>query len=167
MRNVGKVVVLLAGVVVALLAAACGGGPSLDEPPEIRYGQDVCDNCNMIISEERFAAAYWTADGEARRFDDLGEMLAYMADNPEPIASTWVHDLNSAEWLRAEDAYYVLESGIHTPMGSGIVSCKSEDEARALAFGQENAKIMAYDQLLHQIASGDMGGGMSHATADD
>lgn len=72
---------LLAMLVAAL--GACGGAESYDKPPEILYGQDVCSNCNMIISEENYASAYWTTNGEARRFDDMGEMLAYMQSNPE------------------------------------------------------------------------------------
>ena len=103
-----------------LALAACGGGADTTQPPEILYGQDVCDECDMIISEEKYAAAYWTAEGEARRFDDVGEMLVFMADNREPTASVWVHDINSAEWLLAEEAWFVMNSGLRTPMGTGI-----------------------------------------------
>src|SRR5690606_34642650 len=105
-----------------------------------------CSNCNMIISEENFASAYWTADGEARRFDDMGEMLAYIQSNPEEIASTWVHDMNTAEWLRAEEAWIVMNAGVATPMGTGIVAVATEDDARALAFDQEGAMGMTYGE---------------------
>ena len=41
---------------------ACGGGGEdfANDPPEIIFGQDVCSECNMIINEANFAAAYWT-----------------------------------------------------------------------------------------------------------
>ena len=80
--RVGRWLVLCLLLLLAL--AACGGGADTTQPPEILYGQDVCDECDMIISEEKYAAAYWTAEGEARRFDDVGEMLVFMADNREP-----------------------------------------------------------------------------------
>ncbi len=141
-----------------LLLGACSQTADTTQPPEIAYGQDVCDNCNMLISEEKFAAAYWTADGRARRFDDMGEMLSYMQSNPEEIASAWVHDVNSAEWLPAEDAYFVMNSGLMTPMGTGIVACGSEDEAAALAFGQDGAAVMTFDELMGMNMAAPMGG---------
>lgn len=148
--------------VLLLLLVACGGGQATDEPPEILYGQDVCDQCNMIISEEKYAAAYWTAGGEARRFDDLGEMLAYMGGTPEERASTWVHDLNTAGWLRAEDAWYVMNAGLMTPMGTGVVALGDEAAARALAFDQAEARVMNFDQLMLAVAAGEIGGMGGH-----
>jgi len=145
------------GLLLLPLLAACGGAADTGKPPDILYGQDVCDECNMIISEEKFAAAYWTGGGEARRFDDLGEMMAYLGDHPdEAIASAWVHDVNSAAWLAAGDAWYVMNSGLTTPMGSGIVALGSEDEARALAYGQDMAEVMRFDDLLAKAKAGEL-----------
>lgn len=141
-----------------LLAAlvGCGGGADTTQPPEILYGQDVCDECDMIISEEKFASAYWTEDGEARRFDDVGEMLVFMAENPEPTASVWVHDINSAAWLLADDAWFVMNSGLHTPMGTGIAVVGSEAEAEALAFDQPEAVIMTFAEALARARAGEL-----------
>jgi copper chaperone NosL len=143
-----------------MAATACRQAVDTTQPPEINYGQDVCDNCNMLISEEKFAAAYWTADGEARRFDDMGEMMSYMQSNPEDIASVWVHDVNSAEWLPAEEAYFVMNSGLTTPMGTGIVACSSESEAEALAYGQDEATVMTFDELMDMTVAAPMGHSM-------
>ena len=151
---------LLAMLVAAL--GACGGAESYDKPPEILYGQDVCSNCNMIISEENYASAYWTTNGEARRFDDMGEMLAYMQSNPEERALTWVHDVNTAEWLRAEDAWIVMNAGLMTPMGTGIIAVANEEDAQALAFNQENAMVMTFSELVEKLASGELMLGMGH-----
>jgi len=146
---------------VALLAA-CGGAESYDEPPEIIYGQDVCSNCNMIISEENYASAYWTAEGEARRFDDMGEMLAYIQSSPEERASTWVHDVNTAAWLRAEDAWIVMNAGLMTPMGTGIVAVANEEDARALAFDQDGAMVLTFAELMDKLEAGELMLGMGH-----
>ncbi|UCC51087.1 MAG: hypothetical protein JSV68_18550, partial [Anaerolineaceae bacterium] len=62
--------VLIFTTLALFLFVGCGQTTNLEEPPQIVYGQDVCERCGMIISEEKFAAAYWTAGGEARRFDD-------------------------------------------------------------------------------------------------
>ncbi len=153
-------------VILGLLLMACGGGQATAEPPEILYGQDVCDACNMIISEEKFAAAYWTAGGEARRFDDLGEMLTYIGGNPEERASTWVHDLNSAAWLPAEDAWFVMDAGLTTPMGTGVVALGDEAAARALAFDQAEARVMNFSELMEAVAAGEIGGMGGHGMGD-
>lgn len=138
--------VLLA--VVLLLLASCGQSVDTNAPPEIIYGQDVCDRCGMIISEEKFAAAYWTADGEARRFDDIGGMFASLAEKPEEVATYWVHDITSGEWIRAEEAYYVIDSDLMTPMGFGIAACAEEDQAHALAYNKENVMVMSFAEML-------------------
>ncbi len=155
-----KRVMLLLSVVWVILLVACGGADSVDNPPEILYGQDVCSNCNMIISEENYASAYWTADGVARRFDDTGEMLQFMQSSPEERASTWVHDVNTAQWLRAEDAWIVMNAGLMTPMGTGIVAVANEDDARALAFDQDDALVLTFGDLLDQLETGKLMIGM-------
>jgi len=145
---------VVCGLLLAL--AACGGDADTSAPPEILYGQDVCDMCNMIISEEKYAAAYWTADGVARRFDDVGEMLVYMADNPEPTASIWVHDLTSAAWVDAGEAWFVMNSGLKTPMGTGIAAFANEEEARALAFDQEMAQVLTLAEIVTMAEAGEL-----------
>lgn len=149
------------------LLVACAQQVDTSQPPEIAYGEDVCDNCNMLISDEKFASAYWTVDGQARRFDDVGEMLSYMRSTPEETASVWVHDVNSAEWLEADDAYFVVGSGLTTPMGTGIVACDSMAEAEALAYDQEGATVMSFTEVLamNETGSMDMGSAMEHDMA--
>ena len=139
-----------------LTLAACGGGTDTTQPPEILYGQDVCDECDMIISEEKYAAAYWTAEGEARRFDDVGEMLVFMAENQEPTASVWVHDVNSAAWLPAGEAWFVMNSGLRTPMGTGIAVTADEQAARALAFDQTEAMVMTFAEIMAAAEAGEL-----------
>ena len=119
--------------------AACGGGPDLDEPPEIRYGEDVCDRCLMIINEARYAAAYVTADGEARLFDDIGGMVASIDEAAEDVAVFWVHDYDTEEWLKADEAFYVESDDLVTPMGFGIVAFA--DRSRAEEWAAEQAGI--------------------------
>ncbi|MDX1416107.1 MAG: nitrous oxide reductase accessory protein NosL [Candidatus Promineifilaceae bacterium] len=131
-----------------LLLIGCSQAANTDEPPKIVYGQDVCERCGMLISEENFAAAYWTKDGEARLFDDIGGMIAYNTESSEDVASYWVHDFETGEWLRAEDATYLLDSDLMTPMGFGIAAFAKEEQARALAYGQEDIMIMPFAALI-------------------
>ena len=73
--SVGKLILFF--LILSVAAVACGGAADdgVIEPPEIRYGEDICEVCGMIISEARFAAACVTTDGEGHPFDGIGEML--------------------------------------------------------------------------------------------
>lgn len=153
---------LLVLVISLLLLAACGGDQSFDEPPEILYGQDVCSACNMIINEENFASAYWTADGEVRMFDDLGEMMLYMNEHQEEVASSWMHDMHTAEWLNGNDAWVVKGVDLRTPMGTGVASVANEEEALALVFGQDEAMVMTFNEMMSKVASGEITIQMGH-----
>ena len=84
--------VLLVGV----LVSACSSKPTEPQPPEIVYGQEMCDEYGRIIREAKFAAATLTTAGSLHTFDDIGDMLVYHMDHPEEQVRAWfVHDHNS------------------------------------------------------------------------
>ena len=141
--------VILAG----LLVVSCSPEANLEEPPEIRYGEDTCDRCLMIINEARFAAAYTTADGQTRRFDDIGGMVAYNEEMTEDVAVYWVHDFDTEEWLKADLAFYV-KSDYLTPMGFGIVAFAEQDRAENWATEIEGM-VVTFDELLAEGGNGD------------
>ena len=131
---------LLLLILVGLITiASCSSGPDFDEPPDIRYGEDSCERCLMIINEARFATAYVTDAGETRRFDDIGGMVAYIDEISEDVAVFWVHDFDSEEWLKAQEAFYV-ESQQQTPMGFGIIAFA--DQQRADQWAAENDGVV-------------------------
>ena len=143
---------------VAVLVVACGGGSvSLDEPPSVRLGEDACDECRMIISEARFAAAYVTEDGTVRRFDDIGDMLVYHVRNQENVAVFWVHDYETEEWVRAEWAFFVQASDISTPMGHGIVAFAERERAEKFA-AEHDGRVLTFDEALAVVKGGVEGG---------
>jgi len=149
-----------------ILLVGCGQSANVEEPPDIVYGQDVCDRCGMIINEEKFAAAYWTENGEARRFDDIGGMLAYHSQNHEKVVTYWVHDLAGGDWMPAEDAHYLLDSDLMTPMGFGIAAFSDMEQAHAFAYGEEDVRILSFSDLMQMSISmpGDLYD-LSHAEA--
>jgi len=44
-----KISYFLVVSVAAIMLSACKQAVQFDQPPDIRYGEDVCDACNMII----------------------------------------------------------------------------------------------------------------------
>jgi len=122
-------------LLLALTLAACA--PATDgeiAPPEIRYGEDICEVCGMIISEARFATACVTSDDEGHGFDGVGEMLIFIHQHHEgEIRQCFVHDYDTEVWLTVDNAYYVISENVHTPMGFGIVAFETSEQAETLA----------------------------------
>lgn len=116
-------------------------------PAEMYYGEDVCERCKMIISEEPYAAQYTLPGGASKKFDDLGCMIHYTSEGEggnkerDSITGYYVKDYLSSEWLDGRSAYYIWSGNIKTPMGHGIVALKDEQAARELA-ARENGQFL-------------------------
>ncbi|OGO41642.1 MAG: hypothetical protein A2W36_03070 [Chloroflexi bacterium RBG_16_58_14] len=142
----------LAMLLLALaLLSACSSQPERPHPPEILYEQDVCASCGMIISEARFAAATILTNGEARKFDDIGEMLVYHMEHPTEQVEVWfVHDYQDEHWIRAETAYFVRSDALKSPMGGNIVAFEDQEAASALA-AEFQGEMYTLDQLRADV----------------
>ena len=86
-----KPILVLAGLIAAGLLAGCRP-VDLSRPPAVRFGEEACASCRMIISDERFAAALVTATGEILKFDDIGCLIRQEADQARPEVVYWVRN---------------------------------------------------------------------------
>lgn len=142
---------LILAVVASLLLPTLNGcrrKPNLDAP-EIRFGQDTCAECGMIVSDERFAAAIVLLNPHDERvellFDDIGEMLNFSLPQHSDVRF-WVRDMNTKTWLDATTAFFVVNSELHTPMGTGVAALSSRDAADAVAVSQKG-KVVGFEQV--------------------
>jgi len=140
--------ILLPGLL-ALVLVSCGDDVRADAPPKINHGHDVCDRCHMIISEERYSSGLVGEDGEKRIFDDAGEMVAFMQENPGIYDDwrVWVHDYDSVKWIDGKTAHYVHSMHAITPMGSGVLAFESRHHADEHA-EQHGGTVMNWQTLL-------------------
>lgn len=141
---------LIVGVVILLLIAitACTSSASAEPtPPEIHYGEDICEFCGMIVSEERFAAGYITENGQDYIFDDIGDMVQAQLQSQEEIIAIFVHNYENHTWIPAESAYFAQSDDLATPMLSGLAAFSTADQAQAFADGLEG-QVFSYDELL-------------------
>jgi len=151
MRRAGLMAAATAGLLMASAVGACGRPTDPLAPPAIAYGEDVCAECGMIVSEARFAAAIVVEAEpgvtEARVFDDIGEMLRHQARQPGLVVRRWyVHDYVSLDWLDATTATFVRAGGIETPMAFGVVAFRDPARARALA-DEAHGEVLTFDGL--------------------
>ncbi len=151
-----RIVFLL--VFLALLAAGCAQGTAEIKPPEIRYGEDVCVECIMIISDPRFAAAYTyeVSPGryENQLFDDIGDMLIWADKHPEHnVVAWWVHDYNSEEWVDGAKAIYMFSHNLQTPMAQGTAAFAALGPAQQLA-EELDGEVFDWNGLLERHKAG-------------
>ncbi len=130
-----------------VLITGCGQHRSMDEPPDIVPGLDACDECRMIINEERYAAACRTGEGKAFRFDDIGCMRQYLKKHHLQPRGMWVKDYQTAGWLPASRAWFVQSKRIPTPMAYGIIALADSIEALKMV-SQFHGRLLNSEQLF-------------------
>lgn len=138
---------------ILFLIVGCSQEIDLDGPPEIIYGQDICDECGMIINEQRFAASYTTDSGEVRRFDDIGGMLLHNHETNEIVHIYWVHDFKTEEWIDASQAMFVVNRGLTTPMGWGVAAFAHMNDAEAYV-AEHGGAMASFTELQEEIKMG-------------
>ncbi len=131
-------------LIIGLIMTGCGFQDN--GAPRIRYGEETCDRCRMIISEKRFAAAYRTESGVLRKFDDLGCAVLHPKEQRETVTQFWGYDYEETDWLEVKQAFLVHSSELLTPMGYGIVALTTAEKATTLA-KKVNGQIVQFDQL--------------------
>lgn len=131
----------------ALSLTACGGEADADSPPDIAYGEDVCDRCHMIISDERHSAGVTTEDNDKLVFDDTGEMIAYIQEEGLTTKRIWVHDWQTGEWIDGAKAFFVASMTTETPMGTGMLAFEARADADAFA-DENDAMVMDWTTTL-------------------
>ncbi len=113
----------LSAVLLLVLSAfaGCGGGP---EP--IRFGEDACDNCRMIISDRHFGAELVTRKGKAYKFDDISCLWKYKTRHnisDDALSAQLVIAYNKPGTLIDADAACFLQSpAIKSPMAGQVAA---------------------------------------------
>lgn len=135
----------------ALLALAAGIACSAraDGPPHLEEDRTACAHCGMLVSERMFAAAYRTAAGEAKVFDDIACLLAAArAEAGADALQFWFHDAPSRAWIEGPRAVFVHAPNLKTPMAGGMLAYADEAAAREAAATHGGRVIGSLDQLL-------------------
>ena len=128
-------------LVAALFAAACRGDAPGD-PPRVILGRTPCARCGMAVSEMRFAGGWVASGGESVVFDDVGEMIAVLGENPAQASAAWVGDFDNGRWTKYASAAFVRVPGLGTPMGTGVVAFADHMAAESAARSRAGASLL-------------------------
>lgn len=149
----GSSVVGLSAIVLAgLVIAGCRRETPI-EPPAVHYGQDICCECGMIVSDSRFAAAM-LIEKDGRRemllFDDIGCLIVGRWQDESDMLARWVTDASSGAWLDATSASYLFSPDIITPMAFGAAAYSDRgaaEQAAAVLHGE----VMDFAALVARL----------------
>ncbi len=126
-----------------------------DGPPVVHLDSSVCDECGMILSDERFVAATIvesTRGQEARLFDDYNCQINFEHAHPEQVITTrWAHDYSTSGWIQTERAFFLLSPQLRTPMASETAAFGNRSDADA-ALEEFGGEIMNAEALWEAFA---------------
>jgi copper chaperone NosL len=104
-------------------------------PTPFRYGQDVCDGCQMTIVDPHFGGQIITKKGRTYRFDDALCLLNFLKKGTvksEDIAQTVQVDYeNDQQFLDVKSACFVKSPQLKSPMNGNTVAFASKQHAEA------------------------------------
>ena len=134
---------LMIVVGLVLVLTAC----SSNKPRELG-SNEVCQACNMGLTDVKYAAQLVMENGEQEVFDDIGCLMDYMMDmDSSKIGAAFVMDVSKEKWINAEKATYVYAETNWTPMNYGVIAFDSEKAAKKWVEEQEIGEILSYDDL--------------------
>lgn len=159
---------LILGLVIAtaVLAVPGCGREDAGGPPTIVLGDSVCNECGMIVSDERFATAtivQGQRGPEPRVFDDFNCQYNYeRAHAGEAVITRWSHGYLSSVWIPTEGAIFLRSPGLRTPMGSGVAAFGTRAEAEQTKrdlegdqsegpAGTPDSQVMSFEKYWSQL----------------
>lgn len=123
----------------SLMLSACTGEQETG-PEEVRWDQNTCERCRMMLSDRHFAAQirYFPENKRSKvvKFDDIGCAVLWLKDQPwsnDPKTQIWVTAHRNGEWIDARKATYVRKN--NSPMGYDL-GAQTEAAPEGLNFDQ-------------------------------
>ncbi|HDR7631989.1 MULTISPECIES: nitrous oxide reductase accessory protein NosL [Bacillus] len=108
---------------------------------------DKCDICQIGVMDNQFTTEIILESGKALKFDDIGCMYKWMEINSgEKTKEKFVRDYDSKDWVSLEDATYVYDKTITTPMAYNVISFENKKDAESFV-SNYRGKVLSYKEL--------------------
>ena len=145
--------ITLLSVTLSFQVLGCGS-PTAEGPPQIRLGDSVCDECNMIISDKRWATATVVEGPRGATpllFDDFNCQFNYENDHPElVILDRWSYCHATNKPIKTVTAAFFISPNLRTPMGSGIAAFASSNEAITIQ-NEMAGELLSFDSAWMKL----------------
>lgn len=113
----------------------------------------VCKQCNMKLTDEhkRFSVIV-PAGIEFSAFDDLGCAMLWKAGECAMRQGAFddnavAHDQATGREVPVQKAFFVIGSGVRTPMGFGVLAFGSKEAAEEFIAAQKQGTIVSYADM--------------------
>jgi hypothetical protein len=118
--------------------------------------EECSSSARVDEAGKRFSVVTNKVSGmEAQSFSDIG--CAVVSRNGECATrqgmfddNAVVYDYASGEQVRADNAYFVLTTGVPTPQGYGIVAFKNKAEAEEFSAAHGKGKVVKWFELVDE-----------------
>lgn len=144
-------ILILLLIVLFLVFPGSGGAAPLDN-----VGPDTrCPVCGMFVAKYDVWITQIRYDEKTiLSFDGVKDMMAFYHDPPAyngreqaEIKEIWVKDYYSLKWIDARQAFYVVGSDVHGPMGHEFISFAGKAAAEAFLADHHGINIMSFADL--------------------
>jgi len=139
--------------ILTLILSACSG-ESETGPVEVRWDQNNCERCRMMLSDRYFAAQirYFPKDKRSlvAKFDDIGCAALWLKEQPwkdDPKTEVWVAEHNSGEWIDARKATFIRKK--NSPMGYDL-GAQLETDPDGLSFAEAKQQIEGIENKFNK-----------------
>lgn len=175
-QKVSAVVIsLLLAMLIGCASSETGTSQLSSSPPAGKVEPMVipkdasCGRCGMYPANfPQWQTQIIFTDGSMTPFDGCKCMFNYMfsmeqhgqGHKKEDMRAIFVKDFNTGAWMNAEDAYFVVGSGVMGPMGKELIPFAEKDAA--MKFNREQGGDMKnYAEITPEVMKTLMGG-MKH-----
>lgn len=122
----------------------------LTHPSPVLAGGEGCSQ-NMEIKDVRFSAT--STVGVPVRFSDIGcaviwRSLQCVRDQMKFDDAAVVRDYGTGREVPMEEAFFVINSGLQTPMGHGVAAFGKREEAESFVSENARGRVLTYAGLL-------------------
>lgn len=117
-----------------------------NNPEPINYGQDECDYCRMLISDNKYGAELITDKGKIYKFDSIECMIQFslvkntLGDANNNLLITNFD--NPGNLIDARIAYYIKNDEFRSPMGLNVTAFKDESKAQQFISANGGEKLI-------------------------
>jgi len=139
---------------VLLIVLASGGvGNAAEERCKLTGDASKCAQCKRPAGDHAASRGAYTKGGAPDWvFDDMACLLIWrdakcMPTQVDLDGRLYVRDYETNKEVKATAAFYVVDSGVETPAGSGIVAVADERQARSFAAARTGAQVLSYEKL--------------------
>lgn len=134
-----------------LVLAACGDDSAKEYEAEAVKDTDVCEICGMDIEDNQHATQIVLENEKSVMFDDLGDLYVWKSENNDAIGAEFVRDFHTKKWLETEDATFVYDETIETPMAYGVISFADAAEAEEYVANESIGVVLTKAELDEHV----------------